>query len=109
MVPFWVPIMSYDNTAPNILGTQKGTIILTTTHIQGYKPNMLQALQQLFLELLYNPSIIVSMFFSIISILNITQTIPYISPIYSPTIPVVSRLYPYTLRGTPLPCAPGRE
>ena len=23
----------YDNTAPNIQGTQKGTIILTTTHI----------------------------------------------------------------------------
>ena len=30
--PFLDP---YYNTAPNIQGTQKGTIILTTTHIEG--------------------------------------------------------------------------
>ena len=29
-VPFWVPIKS---TAPIIQGTQKGTLILTTTHV----------------------------------------------------------------------------
>ena len=30
MVPFWIPIVM---TAPNIQGTQKGTIILTIPHL----------------------------------------------------------------------------
>ena len=41
--PFLDP---YYNTAPNIQGTQKGTIILTTTHILKTKDPLCQNLQE---------------------------------------------------------------
>ena len=40
MVPFLDP---YNNTAPNIEGTQKGTIIWTTTHMQACEAQAISA------------------------------------------------------------------
>ena len=42
--PFLDP---YFNTAPNIWGTQKGTIILTTTHIKGLYNHIIHVTQLL--------------------------------------------------------------